>query len=121
MPQYNNALCTYHTIQISWHDLAFFDPSVYESLRKMILDSREPNGAELLSALGLTFAVTLSAEEGGAVHELREDGANVAVTPENVYEYVKKYSELRMIDVCREPLEVGVVCGWVFVSGGPQR
>ena len=92
--------------QISWHDLAFFDAGVYESLRKMILDSREANGAELLASLGLTFAVTLSAEEGGEVCQLKEGGANIPVTPDNVYEYVKRYSELRMIEVCREPLEV---------------
>lgn len=72
----------------------------------MILDSRESNGAELLTSLGLTFAVTLSVEEGGEVHELKEDGTNIPVTPDNVYEYVKKYSELRMIDVCKTPLEV---------------
>lgn len=74
----------------------------------MILDSRESNGAELLASLGLTFAVTLSTEEGGEVHELKEDGTNVPVTPDNVYEYVKKYSELRMVEVCRGPLMVGL-------------
>lgn len=73
----------------------------------MILDSREPNGAELLASLGLTFSVTLSADEGGAVHELKEGGTNIPVTPDNVYEYIKEYSELRMIQVCWEPLMVG--------------
>ena len=92
--------------QVSWHDLAFFDPGVYESLRKTILDSREPNGSELLSSLGLTFAVTLSGEEGGKQCDLREGGASIPVTPDNVYEYVKKYAELRMIEACRESLEV---------------
>lgn len=91
---------------MSWHDLAFFDPAVYESLRKTILDSREANGAELLASLGLNFVVTLSAEEGGEVRELKEGGANIPVTPSNVYEYVKRYAELRMVEVCREPLQV---------------
>ena len=92
--------------QVSWHDLAFFDPAVYESLRKMILDSREENGNELLLSLGLTFTVTLSSEEGGEVHELKENGTNLPVTPSNIYEYVKRYAEFRMIEECREPLQV---------------
>ena len=92
--------------QVSWHDLAFFDPSVYESLRKTILESREPNASEILSSVGLTFAITLSTEEGGKMCELKEGGASIPVTPDNVYEYVKKYAELRMIEACREPLEV---------------
>lgn len=88
--------------------MAFFDPAVYESLRKTILDSREPNGAELMASLGLTFAVTLSTEEGGKLCELQEGGTNTLVTPSNVYEYVKLYAELRMVEVCRESLEVGL-------------
>ena len=90
---------------------------MYESLRKTILDSRESNGAELLSSLGLTFSVTLSAEEGGKVHELKEGGGNISVTPGNVYEYAKLYAELRMVEVCRESLEVGP-CDrmWVWLN-----
>lgn len=74
----------------------------------MILDSREDNGEELLASLGLTFVVTLSLEEGGKVCELEEGGSNVPVTPSNVYDYVKKYAELRMVKVCQEPLQVGM-------------
>ena len=93
-------------MQVRWHDLAFFDPAVYESLRKMILDSRKPDGAECLAALGLTFAVNLRPEEGGETVELIPNGASVAVTPGNVLDYVKKYAMLRMVKINGESLQV---------------
>lgn len=101
--------------QIRWHDLAFFDPGVYESLRKMILDSRKPDGAECLATLGLTFAVNLRPEEGGETFELIPDGGTVCVTPSNVLEYVKKYAMLRMVKVNSEPLSVSVM--YIFAWG----
>ena len=88
--------------------MAFFDPGVYESLRKMILDSRKPDGAECLATLGLTFAVNLRPEEGGETFELIPDGGTVCVTPSNVLEYVKKYAMLRMVKVNSEPLSVSI-------------
>ncbi|XP_065567554.1 E3 ubiquitin-protein ligase UBR5-like [Artemia franciscana] len=39
---------------IRFHDLAFYDPLMYESLRKMLHDSGTHDG-ELISSLGLTF------------------------------------------------------------------
>ncbi len=72
----------------------------------MILDSRKPDGAECLAALGLTFAVNLRPEEGGEVVELIPNGATVAVTPGNVLDYVKKYAMLRMVKVNGETLQV---------------
>ena len=32
--------------QVSWHDLAFHDPVMYESMRKLIIDAKE-NGDSL--------------------------------------------------------------------------
>lgn len=89
--------------QVGWQDLAFFDPVSYESLRKLILTSRE--GKELRN-LGVTFCVTLCPEEGGESVELVPGGSSVAVTAENIYEYVRKYAQLRMIHVNEEPLRV---------------
>ena len=66
----------------------------------MILNSREVNGVELLASMGLSFTMQLGTEEGGKVHELVEGGAGIAVTPSNVYDYVKKYAEWRMTGVC---------------------
>ena len=88
----------------------------------MVLNSREENGAELLESMDLNFAVELGANEGGCTRELVEDGANIAVTPSNVYDYVKKYAELRMIGVCSEPLHVSCVANlsiFFFLSHFP--
>ena len=41
--------------QIRFHDLAFFDPIVYESLRQLVKDSQSKNGAQLLQSLELNF------------------------------------------------------------------
>ena len=49
--------------KISWHDLAFFDPVMYESLRQLILDAETKDGSLVFSALDLTFSVELSPEE----------------------------------------------------------
>lgn len=90
--------------EISWHDLAFFDPVMYESMRKLIVDMRE-EGAEHLTALGLNFSVSLREEEGGGIHNLIPNGADCPVTPDNMFLYIQKYAELRMIKVHQEPLE----------------
>ena len=50
--------------------------------------------------------VSLSSEEGGESCELVPGGATQPVTPDNVYQYVKLYAELRMIRVCHEALLV---------------
>ena len=97
-----------HT-QVSWHDLAFFDPVMYESLRKLILESRGPDGSEHLANLGLSFHVTLRPEEGGEGWDLLPGGALFSITPDNVYQYVQKYAELRMVRVNEEALQVSAV------------
>lgn len=83
---------------ISWHDLAFFDPVLYESLRQLILDAKtNPDAASSLQALDLRFCVDLSVEEGGGQVELTPGGRNIEVTPSNVYEYVRRYALKRML------------------------
>lgn len=47
-----------------WHDLAFFDPVLYESLRQLVADSQSW-GDDVLEAVDLTFMVDLQNEEGG--------------------------------------------------------
>jgi E3 ubiquitin-protein ligase EDD1 len=41
--------------QIRFHDLAFFDPIVYESLRQLVKDTQSKNGAQLLQSLELVI------------------------------------------------------------------
>lgn len=38
--------------------------------------------------------------------ELISNGVNIPVTPQNVYEYVRKYAEHRMLVVAEQPLHV---------------
>lgn len=40
---------------IRFHDLAFFDPVIYESLRQLVLSAESKDGASVLGALDLTF------------------------------------------------------------------
>ena len=55
--------------------------------------------------------VSLSGEEGGGGEpcELVPGGASQSVTPDNVYQYVKLYAELRMVGVCQEALVVSKI------------
>ena len=41
--------------EIRFHDLAFFDPSVYESLRQLVHDSQSEDGPDMLSKLEVFF------------------------------------------------------------------
>merc|ERR1719195_820552 len=60
---------------IRFHDLAFFDPVIYESLRQLVMDT----------------------EKGGGSTELITNGRDVEVNSVNIYQYVRKYAEYRMV------------------------
>ena len=49
--------------KIGWHDLAFFDPVMYESLRQLVLDAENKDASLLFTALDMNFYVELCAEE----------------------------------------------------------
>ena len=51
--------------KISWHDLAFFDPVMYESLRQLVVDSETKDASLMFTALDMNFCVVASAEEVG--------------------------------------------------------
>ncbi|OQR77876.1 E3 ubiquitin-protein ligase UBR5-like [Tropilaelaps mercedesae] len=94
--------------RIGWHDLAFFDPVLYESLRQILLeagDSKDANKEEVIAALDLTFTIDLGQEEGGDTVELIPDGRIVHVTAHNVYDYVRRYAEYRMVKSQERALE----------------
>ncbi|XP_006566770.1 E3 ubiquitin-protein ligase UBR5 isoform X2 [Apis mellifera] len=84
---------------IRFHDLAFFDSVIYESLRQLVIDSETKDSNSLFSALDLTFSIDLCPEEGGGSIELISNGRDIEVTANNVYDYVRKYAEVRMIKV----------------------
>lgn len=48
--------------RIGWHDLAFFDPVLYESLRQVVVDAEGKEG-NVFSSLDLTFCIDLCIEE----------------------------------------------------------
>jgi len=45
---------------IRFHDLAFFDPVIYESLRQLVVDAETKDSNSLFSALDLTFRYEFS-------------------------------------------------------------
>ena len=49
--------------KIGWHDLAFFDPVMYESLRQLVLDSDTKDANLMFATLDLIFCVELCPEE----------------------------------------------------------
>jgi len=92
--------------KIGWHDLAFFDPVMYESLRELVQEAElKPDSSLIFSALDLTFCVELGTEEGGEQMELITGGSDIEVTPNNVHDYVRKYAEYRMLTSCEKALE----------------
>ncbi|GFO10305.1 E3 ubiquitin-protein ligase ubr5 [Plakobranchus ocellatus] len=90
--------------RIGWHDLAFMDPVMYESLRSLVEDAETKDANLIFTALDLTFCVELCAEEGGEQVELYPDGAEIEVTAQNVHNYVRKYAEHRMQVVAEKAL-----------------
>ena len=74
------------------------------------MDMKMGDTSEHLSNLGLNFSVSLREEEGGGIHNLIFNGVDCPVTADNIFLYIQKYAELRMIKVHQEPLEVSVAC-----------
>lgn len=149
----------HYYLQVNWHDFAFFDPVMYESLRQLIRHSQAGEAEAVFAAMDLAFAIDLCKEEGAGqvnraqkeeniqqilkwdpnivIHErmcltettrlystlfslwltqveLLSGGVNMPVTPLNVYEYVRKYAEHRMLVVAEQPLHVSTLHCQVF-------
>ncbi|CAL1260917.1 unnamed protein product [Larinioides sclopetarius] len=73
--------------RIGWHDLAFFDPVLYESLRQVVVDAEAKEG------------------NGGGNVELVPGGRDIEVNAQNVYDYIRRYAEYRMIRSQEKALE----------------
>ena len=56
--------------------------------------------------MGLTFHIDIPEEEGGEGQDLVAHGSEAAVTPCNVYIYVKLYAEYRMLRGSEQCLQV---------------
>ena len=71
--------------------------------------SHTGDGSEqTFKAMSLTFHVPIPEEEGGQGADLIANGNEVAVTPQNVFHYVKLYAEYRMLKVSKSCLSVGI-------------
>ncbi|KXJ14915.1 E3 ubiquitin-protein ligase UBR5 [Exaiptasia diaphana] len=92
--------------RIGWHDLAFFDPMLYESLRQLLMTADSSDADERFQALDLTFTVQLTTDEGGSVIDLVKGGKTIAVTASNIQDKQKRKqcnsSVLRCIMSLRE-------------------
>lgn len=91
--------------RVGWHDLAFFDPLLYESLRQVVIDAESKDSNTIFSALDLTFCIDLCTEEGGGSVELIPGGGSIEVNSQNVYDYVRRYAEYRMMKSQERALE----------------
>ncbi|XP_058822733.1 E3 ubiquitin-protein ligase hyd isoform X2 [Topomyia yanbarensis] len=91
--------------QIRFHDLAFFDPVVYDSLRQLVKDSQTKSGMTILQSLELNFVIDLIPEEGSGTVELVPGGRDIQVNETNVFDYVRKYAEYRMIKTQEKALD----------------
>ncbi|KAG7304392.1 hypothetical protein JYU34_011332 [Plutella xylostella] len=97
---------------VRFHDLAFFDPVVYESLRQLVVDAETGDSHALFAALDLNFSLEMCEEEGGGCVELAGGGRELEVTALNVYDYVRKYAQHRMLlsqEKALEAMRVGVL------------
>ncbi|XP_026726187.1 E3 ubiquitin-protein ligase UBR5 isoform X6 [Trichoplusia ni] len=97
---------------VRFHDLAFFDPIVYESLRQLVVDAETGDSHSLFAALDLNFSLEMCEEEGGGCVELVPGGRDIEVTALNVYDYVRKYAQHRMLlsqEKALEAMRVGVL------------
>ncbi|XP_055339569.1 E3 ubiquitin-protein ligase UBR5-like isoform X2 [Paramacrobiotus metropolitanus] len=90
----------------TWSDFAFHDPVMFETLRKLVVDIETGViNEEEVAELYLYFAVDLPLEEGGKDLELKPQGRNVPVTRENIYEFVKLATEMRMGKMAEKVLD----------------
>ncbi|KAL9891475.1 E3 ubiquitin-protein ligase hyd isoform X1 [Glossina fuscipes] len=91
--------------KIKFHDLAFFDPTIYESFRQLIQNSQTVEGEDAISRMELFFVIDLMREEGGGSVELISGGREIQVTSQNLFEYIRRYTEYRLIKAQEKALE----------------
>jgi len=66
---------------------------------------------QIFKPLDLTFNIDLPKDEDGTNNDLIEDGSKIEVNVFNMYEYVKRYAEFRMVshvELCLQELKSGV-------------
>ena len=86
---------------VRFHDLAFFDPIVYESFRQLVIDAETKD----LSGLELAFTIDLCSDEGGTSIDLIPGGKDIEVTSQNIHSYVRRYAQYRMVRTQAKAME----------------
>lgn len=66
---------------MNWHDFAFFDPVMYESLRQLIRHSQAGEADAVFAAMDLAFAIDLCKEEGAGQVKDHTDAAVLCSAP----------------------------------------
>jgi E3 ubiquitin-protein ligase EDD1 len=88
--------------KIAWHDLAFFDPDLFENLRKAVVaGATTPSTIESWT---LCFTIDLPEWMGGGNIDLIPDGGSVPVTAANVRKYAELYAQHLMVEAIRPAL-----------------
>merc|ERR1712176_724030 len=78
--------------KVNWHDLAFYDTDLFESLRKLVhATTQDPN---YLTPLDMTFEIV---DKDNQTVELIPGGASLRVTEENIHDYVRRYATYKMV------------------------
>ena len=81
---------------MNWHDLAFYDSALFESLRKLVLSAQ--SDPESVEEMDLTFEIDDSTAEGATqLRELVPGGSNMKVSRHNIYTYVRRYANYKMV------------------------
>uniref|UniRef100_W8BVH1 HECT-type E3 ubiquitin transferase n=1 Tax=Ceratitis capitata TaxID=7213 RepID=W8BVH1_CERCA len=91
--------------KIKFYDLAFFDPTIYESFRQLIQNAQSQDGDAIIQRMELFFVIDLMKEEGGGSVELIPGGREIQVTCQNLFEYLRRYTEYRLIKSQEKALE----------------
>ena len=92
--------------KVNWHDLAFYDADLFESLRKLIHQSSKD--ADYLKQLDMTFEIVDSGTQRfkdlilivqieNQTVELIPGGKSLPVTNDTIYDYVRRYATYKMV------------------------
>lgn len=92
--------------KVAWHDLAFFDPPLYDNLRQLVNAAESEDGEKILTEMHVSMTAPADDSNNPTREiELYRGSQDVIVTPANVYHYVRFYAQRRLVDNVRAELE----------------
>ena len=93
--------------EVRFHDLAFFDQDLFNSLRNLVHEVRV--NSFNVSDLDDDFTIELGENECGEEHklvELCENGADKKLTNQNLLEYVELFTKHRMVKIYKQAAQI---------------